>query len=71
MVTSKKYTLSLIDLAKGLAVAVGTAAIDVAIEAVTKPPINWHNVAIAAGSAALLYLKVKFFTPSQKISKAE
>lgn len=71
MKTSKRFSLNAFDWIKGVGFAAGTAILDTLIEWGGKGEINWQNVLYAGISAALVYLKVKFFTPSKNVTPAQ
>lgn len=59
-----KFTLNTADFLRGLAVAVGTAVLVLLQQMLTSSPvvINWSQLGIAAGSAAIAYLLKNFLT---------
>jgi bacteriorhodopsin len=65
------YKLNWRDLLNGLLMAVAAPVFTVIIESVNAGSLkfDWNAIGITALSAALAYLKIKFFTPSQTIIK--
>lgn len=59
-----KYSLNTADFLRGLAVAVGTAVLVLLQQMIATSPvvINWGQLAIAGGSAAIAYLLKNFLT---------
>lgn len=59
-----KFSLNTADFLRGLAVAVGTAVLVLLQQMLTSSPmvINWSQLGIAAGSAAIAYLLKNFLT---------
>lgn len=73
MKTSDKFSLDLKDLAKGLIVAAGGAAI-VAIQNALQTGtlnFNWKNIGLTALAAGLSYLAKNFFTPAQIVHNTD
>jgi hypothetical protein len=72
VITSRKYTLNLLDGAKGIALAViagGLTTLETSMEAVvsgSELDINWKKVAITGIIAGVAYLLKNFFTPSEE-----
>lgn len=67
--TSKQFTVNLIDIGKGLLLAILTpavATVEQSLEA-GKVTFNWKLIAITSASAGLAYLMKNFFQPAKTI----
>ncbi len=65
-ITSKRFRLNAKDYLKGLAIAVGSAAIVFLQAAILTGEINWEHVGVSALSAGLVYLAKNWMQPAQK-----
>jgi len=73
MKTSNMFSLNLSDLAKGLIVAAGGAAI-VAIQNSLQAgslSFNWETIGLTALAAGISYLAKNFFTPAQIVRSGD
>lgn len=66
VVTSKKYSLNLLDASKGLLIAAFTSVITLIVDSLQRGNINfdWKNIGIVAATSAGAYLLKNFLTPS-------
>lgn len=72
MKTSNLFNLDLRDLAKGLVVATGGAAIAAIQSSLQAGSINfnWKSIGLTALAAGISYLAKNFFTPAQIVRNA-